>query len=250
VRKVVTVIVAFVALLAPPALAADMAVKAPPSADVPVYDWAGFYLGIEGGGGFGSTSHAFAAAPSGANSGGSSNLKGGLAGGTYGYNFQFGRWVAGFEGDFSWSGISDTFIANSGTPTFCPAGFPCYTSLEWLGTDRVRLGYAFDRYLAYATGGVAYGNVLATILNAGPTGIDSETHTRVGYTVGAGIEDMIAPNWSVKLEYLYTDFGRENGYTCVVCTPFPPTKELVYLNSNIIRLGVDYHFGGPIARGY
>jgi outer membrane immunogenic protein len=245
-RRITSVIVAAFGLLAAPALAADMAVKSLPQAAAPAIDWNGFYVGLEGGGGFGSTSHAFAAAPSSANSGGSSNLKGGLFGGTYGYNFQSGHLVAGFEGDFSWSGISDTFVAASATPTFCPPGFPCFTSLQWLGTDRVRLGYAFDRYLAYATGGVAYGNVLATILNAGPTGIDSEIHTRVGYTVGGGIEAMVAPNWSAKLEYLYTDFGTANGYTCVVCTPFPPTKELVFLNSNIVRLGVDYHFGGPV----
>lgn len=246
VPKIAFILIVLLAALRPPALAADIVVKAPPLAPPSTIDWSGFYLGVEGGGGFGSTSHAFATAPSSANSGGSSNLKGGLLGGTYGYSIQSGNVVAGLEGDFSWSGIRDTFIAASATPTFCPAAFPCFTSLEWFGTDRLRVGYAFDRYLVYATGGIAYGNVLATILNAGPVGIDSEIHTRVGYAVGGGIEEMIAPNWSAKLEYLYTDFGTKNGYTCVVCTPFPPTKELVFLNANVVRLGIDYHFSGPV----
>jgi len=63
--------------------------------------------------------------------------------------------------------------------------------LQWLGTDRARLGYAQDRFLIYATGGVAYGSVNATILNAGIFNIDNETHARVGYTVGGGIEAIV-----------------------------------------------------------
>jgi hypothetical protein len=77
-----------------PAFAADMAVKAPPAPVAAPYSWTGFYLGIEGGGGFGSTSHTNALFPV-ANSGGNANLQGGLFGGTYGYNWQFGHIVTG-----------------------------------------------------------------------------------------------------------------------------------------------------------
>jgi outer membrane immunogenic protein len=239
-KNVASAFVAIFALLTASALAADMAVKAPPPpAAPPVYDWSGFYLGLEGGGGFGSTTHANELFP-GANSGGSANLRGGLVGGTYGYNWQFGHVVAGLEGDASWSGIRDTFTSVNGLATFCPSAFPCYTNLEWLGTDRARLGYAQDGILIYATGGVAYGDVLATIKNAGFAGIDSEQRFRVGYTVGAGVEAMIAPRWSVKLEYLYTDFGSHIGYTAFPPPPVQP--EDVYLNSNIVRAGLDYHF--------
>ena len=76
-------------------------------------------------------------------------------------------------------------------PHLLSGGFPCFTSLQWLGTDRARLGYAQDRFLIYATGGVAYGSVNATILNAGIFNIDNETHARVGYTVGGGIEAIV-----------------------------------------------------------
>lgn len=228
-----------------PLLAADMPVKAPPKSAVatPVYSWTGFYLGIEGGGGWGSTSHTNVLFPI-ANSGGNSNLKGGLVGGTYGYNWQFGHLVTGLEGDLSWSGIRDTFTSANGLATFCPAAFPCFTSVQWLGTDRARIGYAKDGYLIYATGGIAYGDVRATILNAGPFGIDTETHLRAGYTIGGGIEAKIDRNWSVKLEYLYVDFGNRVGYTAF--PPPPPLQpESVYLNSNIVRAGVNYKFFGP-----
>jgi outer membrane immunogenic protein len=247
VKKVASAFVVIFASLTAPALAADMAVKAPPPpAPSPVYDWSGFYLGLEGGGGFGSTTHTNEV--TGGTSVGNSDLRGGLFGGTYGYNWQSGHVVAGLEGDVSWSGITDTFPAGPGDPGFCTVAFPCYTNLEWLGTDRARLGYAFDRVLVYATGGVAYGDVLATIKNAGIFGIDSEQHFRVGYTVGAGVEAMIAPKWSVKLEYLYTDFGNHVGYTAFPPPPLEP--EDVYLNSNIVRAGLDYHFSGPVAAKY
>jgi outer membrane immunogenic protein len=92
-----------------------------------------------------------------------------------------------------------------------------------------------------ATGGVAYGSVNATILNAGIFNIDSETHARVGYTVGGGIEAMVYRNWTVKLEYLYVDFGNSVGYTAL--PPPPPLQpENVSLKTNVVRLGVDYHF--------
>lgn len=245
-KTVALVLAAVVGLLAAPVLAADMAVKAPPPPPAPsVYDWSGFYLGLQGGGGFGSTTHTNQLFPNGTSTS-SSNFRGGLFGGTYGYNWQFGHVVAGLEGDVSWSGIKDTFPSGAGDPFFCPVAFPCYTHLEWLGTDRGRLGYAFDRVLIYATGGVAYGDVLGTIRNAGTFGLDSEQRFRFGYTVGAGIEAMVAPKWSVKLEYLYTDFGNQIGYTLF---PPPPPKEPedVYLNANIVRAGIDYHFSGPVA---
>lgn len=242
-KSLALALAAIVGLHASPGLAADMALKAPPPAAPPIYDWSGLYLGLEGGGGFGSTTHTNALFPT-ATSGRNSNFSGALLGGTYGYNWQSGRLVAGLEGDLSWSDVRDIFTSVNGLPTFCPAAFPCYTHLEWLGTDRGRLGYAFDRVLVYATGGIAYGDVLATIRNAGIFGIDSEQRFRVGYVVGGGIEAMIAPNWSAKIEYLYTDFGNRAGYTAF--PPPPPLQpEDVSLNANIVRAGLDYHFSGP-----
>lgn len=220
-----------------PAVAADMPAKAPAykAAAAPAWNWAGFYLGIAGGGGWGSTRHTNEF--NNATSGTDHNLRGGIVGGTYGYNWQWGSVVAGLEGDISWSGIRDSF---TDIPGFCgPA--PCVTDLKWLGTDRARFGFAWDRFLAYVTGGFAYGSVRATCCNI-PGVITDETRTRTGYAVGGGIEAMLAPNWSAKLEYLYVDLGEKTNYHA----PVIPAGEKVLVTSNIVRLGINYHFAvGP-----
>jgi outer membrane immunogenic protein len=214
------------------ASAADMPVKAAPMV-APAYNWTGFYIGIEGGYGWGSTSHTNVV--TGIGSVTDHSLKGGIFGATYGYNWQTGPWVLGLEGDFSWSGIKDAFIDPSG---FCGAGPNCNTNLRWLGTDRVRLGYAWDRYLVYGTGGVAYGSVNAGINNAC---CDFETHTRVGYTVGGGIEAMLVRNWSAKLEYLYVNLGDKVNYNATIVAP--PDGESVAVRFNMVRVGLNYKFG-------
>jgi outer membrane immunogenic protein len=82
-----------------------------------------------------------------------------------------------------------------------------------IGTLRGRLGYAFDNTLFYATGGLAYGHVksFTHIFSApNPELIGTEDSWKVGWTIGAGVEHMFAPNWSVKGEYLYYDLGNSN----------------------------------------
>ena len=117
--------------------------KAPYAA--PYYNWTGFYLGVNGGGGFGRSSW---------DSTGSFDLTGALAGGTIGYNYQYGRAVIGAEGDIDWSGMKGSTTAG------CAAG--CQTSDSWLSTVRARLGYAADRFLPYVTGGAAFGDIQAS----------------------------------------------------------------------------------------
>src|SRR5690348_10241423 len=112
--KMKRVVFAFVALAATtaPAAAADLARRAPyypapAPVYAPVFNWTGFYIGINGGGGFGSSNW---------DSTGSRNVSGGLIGGTVGYNYQFGQVVVGIEGDIDWSGIDGS------TNTLCPLG--------------------------------------------------------------------------------------------------------------------------------
>src|SRR4249920_3823045 len=117
--------------------AADLPVKAQakPLAPAP-YSWTGFYLGIQGGGGWADTRHTNAM--NGINSG-DVRINGGLFGGTYGYNFQTGSWVLGIEGDFSWSGIKKQFDDSAPELFFCTipdSPIKCMTDLRWLGTDR------------------------------------------------------------------------------------------------------------------
>ncbi len=238
-RRLIAASIAFVSLIAlgQSASAADMPAKAPvykaPMVVAPT--WAGFYLGVAGGYGWGTTGHTneFDGSGSGTNNG----LKGGIFGVTSGYNWQWGPIVAGLESDFSWSGIKDTFSDN-GTG-FCPAGIPCVTNLKWLGTDRARLGYAWDRWLVYATGGLAYGRVEATCCVVGET---DETKWRWGYAVGGGIEMMLMPNWSAKAEYLYVNLGDRTNYHVIASGH----DESVLVRSSIVRVGLNYHFGDSL----
>jgi outer membrane immunogenic protein len=224
------------AAFATSATAADMPVKAPMKPIiVQPYNWTGFYLGIAGGGGWADTRHTNTI--NGINSG-TVGISGGLFGGTYGYNFQLGSWVLGFEGDFSWSGIRSKFFDNNGSDFCSPAiELECMTNLLWLGTDRGRLGYAWDRLLVYGTAGVAYGKVEATLPNATFL-VTSGSNTRTGFVFGGGFEWAFAPAWSLKAEYLRTDLGSKVTYT--ISNIFPETVSLT--NINIVRLGLNYHF--------
>ena len=146
--------------------------------------------------------------------------------------------MLGFEGDFSFSGIKGDFFESSGSD-FCSAALElhCSTNLRWLGTDRVLLGYAWDRFLVYGTAGVAYGNVQATILGA-PFLITFGDNTRTGFIFGGGVEWAFAPAWSLKAEYLRTDLGEKITYN--VITIFPQSVSLT--NIDIVRVGLNYHF--------
>ena len=220
------------------ASAADLPVKARVAPVSAAPNWTGFYLGLAGGYGWGSTRQT-ADIASGINSGTDNNLNGGIFGLTYGYNWQTGPWVIGVEGDISWSGIKDTFNDNNGS-FYCTTPFNCVTNLKWLGTDRARLGYAWDRYLVYVTGGFAYGGVDATHTNDATE--TDETKTRVGWTLGGGIEAMLMPHWSAKLEYLYVDLGDQTNFH--VIPSFGGAAQSVLVKTSIVRLGINYRFGG------
>jgi outer membrane immunogenic protein len=187
----------------------------PPAYPVPLFTWTGFYLGLNGGGGFGSSTWDTA---------GSITTTGGLVGGTIGYNYQISHFVIGVEGDIDWAGISATT-----TTAACPAG--CKTADSWLSTVRGRVGYAADRFLPYVTGGAALGNINAT------TGGLTTSTVNAGWTIGAGLEFSFTPSWSAKAEYLYVDLGKFNcGFNCGAAT------DNVSFSANIIRGGINYRF--------
>jgi outer membrane immunogenic protein len=212
------------------ALAADLPQPAPipkaPAAYVPapVFSWTGFYLGINGGYGFGQSSWNNAVD----GSTGNFNTSGFLVGGTIGGNYQIGQFVIGVEGDGDWNDFN-------GSTGFC--NFPnCTTQSDWLATVRGRAGWAWDRVLFYGTGGVAFGNI-----QAGAAGFPFATGTQTGWTAGAGVEFAFAPNWTAKVEYLYVDLGN---FTCPVASCAGTLPDTVTLTENIVRAGINYKFGG------
>ena|SRR5579863_441025 len=206
---------------AAPAGAADLSVaplyKAPPAVPVPAYNWSGFYLGINGGGGWGNSNWSSA---------GGFNLSGGQVGGTAGMNWQAGHAVFGLEGDADWSGIRGT-----AAPGLCPG---CATNNDWLATVRGRAGYAFDRFMPFVTGGLAVGDIRATA-----PGFAGATQTNAGWTVGGGLEFALSNNWTAKAEYLHVDLGNMNcGFSCGAAA-----GNNVSLREDVVRGGVNYRFG-------
>jgi len=184
---------------------------------VPAYSWTGFYIGLNGGGGFGRSAW---------DSTGGFNTSGGLVGGTVGYNYQFGQAVVGIEGDIDWADINGT-----STTVACPFG--CKTSDSWLSTVRGRLGYAADRFMPFITGGAAFGDVKTST-----PGFVGANNSEAGWTLGAGLEFALAQNWTAKAEYLYVDLGKFN---CgLSCGGFVTNN--VSFTTNLVRAGVNYRF--------
>jgi outer membrane immunogenic protein len=212
------------AAVATPSFAADIV---RPSLKAPVFvapfSWSGFYVGINGGYGWGTSTWTSTGTSD------SVKPKGGLVGGTLGYNLQTGNWVWGIEGDLDWAGIDGTNIGTG----ICAVGPGCETKNSYLGTIRGRVGYAFDRWLPYFTGGGAFADVRMTP----GTGTGSQTNNQMGWTLGGGVEWAFMGAWSAKLEYLYVDLGNStcDAATCVISTT-------VNEKLNVVRAGINYRF--------
>jgi len=271
------------------ASAADLAprpyTKAPPL--VAVYNWTGFYIGGNAGYSWGraktdgnltgtqnvsvfrtagptlvsSVNSVLGAVPL----SGRANVDGFVGGGQIGYNWQAGQFLYGLEADIQ--GSDERGSGDICTVAGCPPGSALVTAhhkLEWFGTVRGRVGaLPVDRLLLYVTGGLAYGEVSSSV--ALPAVAWSAT--KAGWTVGAGGEYAIDNNWTVKLEYLYMDLGNVGNasgsgttVTNALNTPQPAfnTVTTTTLNGSggtsftdhILRVGVNYRFGGPVVARY
>ena len=262
-----------------PASAADLPARTSTKAPVTsVYDWTGFYLGGSVGGVRQQASTSYSSDPSFASSGGlfapalttgtlassSSQDGAGVLGGVIaGYNWQLSSLVYGIEGDWSWTGVRPT-SSISPVPAFA---FPTLTTItetrtDWLATVRGRIGFlATPQTLLFATGGLAVGEIRAST-NIIPSGGTSScatnffcsngntSSTRVGWTVGAGVEQAFASNWTVKVEYLHYDLGRVS-YIAGEASTFPAflafagAPNLIVntrVSGDIGRVGVNYRF--------
>lgn len=240
--RVLAIVVAIassaVASSAIPAGAADMRMPAP-IAVPPSFSWNGFYLGAHGGHGWGHARPAVAETPT-------QHPDGWFGGVQAGVNHQFAsNVVLGAEVDVSFGRLTDSVTDGP---------FLTQTSkIDHFGTARLRLGYGFDRVLPYVTGGIAWvhgeggmscasGAPVFSICGAtGPFAL-TDTTTSVGWTVGGGIEYAFADNWSAKAEYLYADLGNTTlSFTLPVAGLVSGD---VSQTLNVVRIGVNYRFGG------
>lgn len=268
-KKSLLGLVAVSALIAAPAMAADlsMPLKAPPPAVSAPPLWTGWYIGANIGGSFGTAAQNASfpptvIPPTSPFGSASSDLDGVIGGGQIGYNWQNGNWVLGIEADIQ--GSSEQASSGlTGTGTISIPGVALITStgnlaitekLDWFGTVRGRLGVVGGpNWLFYGTGGLAYGGVdTDTSLNVGVlSAINNFNTTRAGWTAGAGIEGWLGHNWTVKVEYLYIDLGSYTN-TFTGLGVFTPITVSTHVTDNIVRAGLNYHFnfGGPIATRY
>jgi opacity protein-like surface antigen/outer membrane protease len=250
------------------ATAADLPLKAPPP--ISVYNWSGFYIGAEVGGAVGTAN--FSDPFGGSIFGDKVTTPGFLAGGQIGYNWQVPNspWMLGVQADANW-------LTSDGTNTcFAFSGFldsaTCHAHPDAFGTATARVGYAFGpagRTLVYAKGGAAWIHEnVDTVTNHGdialggravPNLSTSASFMQMGWTVGAGVEQAIAPGWTVFLEYDYLRFGNSSSGTpesIIQFIPgvnayriFPPGTTSANQDIQAAKLGVNYKFGGdPMAR--
>src|SRR5580692_9603916 len=209
----------FAAALSGAAHAADLPArtytKAPPMA-APVYDWSGFYIGINGGGASSHecltiTSVAGAALAAPANEG-CHSATGGLVGGQFGYRWQSAHWVFGVEAQGDWANLKGS---NASLTARIP--YTNQTKIDAIGLFTGQVGYAWNNVLWYVKGGAALTHdKYSSIANIAAGGVAVGTpfaqasETRWGGVVGTGIEFGFAPGWSVAVEYDHLFMGNGN----------------------------------------
>jgi opacity protein-like surface antigen len=235
----------------------------PPKATEVSFKWTGGYAGLNAGYTWHSNAADFALFPATVatpelSAATKISSQGFLGGAQAGYNYQIGRIVVGPEFDIS----SLNQSASSTTTGKDSFGFPYTTTrsegIDWLGTSRLRLGFTpTERMLLYGTGGIAFGHVSGAT-NAAAPGINafgfdffglnnggSASETKVGSTVGAGLEYALSNRLSVKAEYLYYDLGHVTvtgvPLSLAVLTPNRSNTNFDE-NGQIIRFGLNYQF--------
>ena len=228
------------AALSTSAMAADIPARVPVKAPPPVvaWSWAGFYIGINAGVAWhraeftdygGATPLAF---PRGTTYW-SPDKAGFTGGGQVGYNFQSGNFVYGVEADFNYVN-NNASITQPGNP-FGP--ITTTTKLDWMGTVRGRLGVTLSPTLIYVTGGWAFAHFKDTWNIPFATTPGNVDKNRSGWTAGGGIEHMFARNWTAKIEALYADFGKGDGFL----TGFGSTYRTQFEHQVItVRGGLNY----------
>jgi outer membrane immunogenic protein len=233
-----------------PAMAADLAARPytkAPVAVASIYNWSGFYIGANAGGG---SSHncwdltnagGVVVAP--AVSEGCHNATGAIVGGQVGYRWQATNWVFGLEAQGDWANLKGS---NTSSPAAL-APLVNQTKIDAIGLFTGQVGYAWNNVLWYVKGGAAvthnkYNGLLAGVV------IDTANETRWGGAVGTGIEFGFAPNWSVGVEYNHLFMGKHtDSFTLLGVTT---RTDSIKQDVDMATVRVNYTFGGPVVARY
>ncbi len=243
-KKMLLAGTALLTLVSGSAMAADLSRPAP--APAPVYtkapmmapfSWTGFYIGGDGGYGFGTSSGTVTGGVPAGTAAYSFNPTGPIAGGFIGGNYQIGQLVLGAEADWQWANLTGSGSA-AGTGGL-PASVTASTTVKDYGSARGRIGYAVDHWLIFGTAGWAWG---AWSTAYGPTGgavvATSSANSNTGWTAGGGLEYAFTSYLLGRVEYRYTNLG-----TVAFTSPtVSDTGNKVVISD--VRAGLAFKFGG------
>jgi outer membrane immunogenic protein len=213
-----------------------------------MYNWSGFYAGVHLGGDWGNTQAVDLNGYNAVGDNWDAETSGVMGGAQLGYNWQSGLWVVGVEGDLGVLGLSGSGSTNF---PFVAGDTGSRTEQDFYMTVRGRLGYLYDNWLFYATGGYIGVDTQLSIVDGcttappcGPASINaSDKSFRSGWTIGGGIEAAMGGPWTLKAEYLYYDIDSRTvtGFANGGGAPFSWELDT---HGNILRAGLNYRFGG------
>ena len=201
------------------------AFAAPPTS----FNWTGFYVGVHGGYGWGehhvaddNPTVAYEIDPDGF-----------LGGAQVGFDYQFGNFVVGIEGDASWGDMSAR--ANS-----VGLGLDATVEVDYLASLRARLGYSMQSLLIYATGGAAWAQFTdANFFGGGTPFGPAFDHGESGWTIGLGAEFPLGPKWMMKVDYLHYEFDSVE----TTAAPFWGIgRDHFDTEMDSVRVGVNFRF--------
>lgn len=236
-------------VLGTPASAADMAVKAPPPAPLPViYNWSGFYIGGNGGWAQSHNCWDFVTVVGAVIADGCRDRSGGVVGGQIGYRWQTAGWVFGLEAQGDWADLSNTRVS------IINPFFSTRTKTDGIGLFTGQIGYAWNAALFYVKGGGAVtSNSFDILTTLGGVSVANASSTRWGGAVGVGFEYGFAQNWSVGVEYDHLFMGDANNSFSVVNPIVAGALNRINQDVDMVTLRFNYRFGGygaPVTARY
>jgi len=264
-KKILLATAGLVGLSIAPALAADLPARTytkAPAVVAPIYNWSGFYVGLNGGGGSGhkcwDLNNALGISVPAINEG-CHNATGGLVGGQIGYRWQAASWVFGLEAQGDWADLKGSNSSLLLAPIVAQVGanFTNNTKIDAIGLFTGQVGYAWNNVLWYVKGGAAvthdkYSGIASAAGIVSFT-FDTASETRWGGVAGTGIEIGFAPNWSVAFEYDHLFMGNRN-VTFALNPSLGVTGtsrgDNIRQDVDIGTVRVNYTFGGPVVAKY
>jgi outer membrane immunogenic protein len=245
--------------MAAPASAADLAArpytKAPPPMVAALYDWSGFYLGVNGGAGWArkcwdinAVNVLGAIVPVAPFREGCHDATGAMAGGQIGYRWQSASWVFGLEGMGDWADLK-----GSNTSVFFGPATSNQSRVRAYGQITGQVGYAWNNVLWYLEGGVALADDKYNGFITGTNVVfDTARETRVGGVVGTGIDFGFAQNWSAGIKYDHAFMGNRNNTFTSLFAPVGAFSRTDNIRQDIdmVTVHVNYRWGGPIIAKY